>query len=192
MHEQRRFLHVLEGGCDVLAEPLGATDSEAAASGHERNGRKAQLGRYSLIGAARPGAQGEDAPKVRGRASRGVRLARHVLIIEDDADVRSAIADALAGEGHSVAEAGDGIEGLERARDHRPDVILLDLMMPGMDGWAFREAQRRDGELAGVPVVIISACLPEDLLALDAAARLDKPFDLENLLALLDRLAAPS
>src|SRR6476646_6367807 len=78
-----------------------------------------------------------------------------ILIVDDDKDVRSALAELLEGEGYAVAGAHNGHEALQlmRAGLH-PAVILLDLMMPVMDGWDFRSEQQRDPAFAGVPVVI--------------------------------------
>ena len=122
-----------------------------------------------------------------------VEAPRRVLIVEDDPDIRAAMTDVLSAEGHLVTEAGDGVEGLERAHEQKPDLILLDLMMPRMDGWGFRAAQRADSALAGVPVVIVSACIQERSgEALDAAAYLQKPFDLDELLQVIARVPAPT
>jgi two-component system response regulator MprA len=119
-----------------------------------------------------------------------VAASRNVLIIEDDPDIRAAIADALALEGHAVAEAADGLEGLEQAHEHRPDLILLDLMMPRMDGWAFRDAQQADAGLADVPVVIVSACMADEVHSLGAAGHLHKPFNMNELLEVVGRFAS--
>jgi CheY-like chemotaxis protein len=116
--------------------------------------------------------------------------ARCILIIEDDADVRSAIAEVLTSEGHLVAEAEDGLHGLRTARDQRPDLILLDLMMPIMDGWAFRAAQQADPTLADIPVVVVSAMLQDQVHAIGAVAHLHKPFNLVDLLEVVDRHTA--
>jgi len=115
---------------------------------------------------------------------------RRVLIIDDDPEIRAIIAEALSSEGHSVAEAGDGLDGLRSAREHHPDLILLDLMMPRMDGWAFRRAQVTDAQLATIPVVIISAAPPEQVHALDVAAHFHKPFGLDDLFDVIERLTA--
>jgi CheY-like chemotaxis protein len=81
-----------------------------------------------------------------------------VLLVEDDLDVREAMADLLAGEGLRVVVAGDGREGLDLLRAGlRPSVIVLDLTMPRMDGWDFREAQMADRDLKDIPVVVVSA-----------------------------------
>lgn len=82
-----------------------------------------------------------------------------ILIVDDDNDVRSALTELLEEEGFSVECAPNGQEALARLRrgNVRPAVILLDLMMPGMDGWDFRSEQMRDPKLAAVPVVVVSA-----------------------------------
>jgi CheY-like chemotaxis protein len=82
-----------------------------------------------------------------------------ILIVDDDNDVRSALSELLEEEGFSVEAAPNGREALAllRGGNVHPAVILLDLMMPGMDGWDFRSEQMRDPTLAGVPVVIVSA-----------------------------------
>ena len=114
---------------------------------------------------------------------------RRILVVDDDADIRDAIGEILSAEGFEVCQAADGLEGLRRAHDERPDVILLDLSMPGMDGFAFRAAQRTDPALAAIPVVVISASEPEQAHGIGAAAYLHKPFDLRVLLAAVDRCA---
>jgi CheY-like chemotaxis protein len=90
-------------------------------------------------------------------------------------------------EGHVVATARDGLEALQIARQRPPDLILLDLMMPRMTGWEFRAAQRVDPVLSSIPVIVMSACLRELVAELDATAYLPKPFDLDKLLALVER-----
>jgi CheY-like chemotaxis protein len=104
------------------------------------------------------------------------------LIVDDDAGSRKALAEVLSDEGYSVATACDGAEGMNYLREgHRPRVILLDLMMPGIDGWDFRAEQKRDPELAGIPVIAISAAGK----LLDADHSLRKPIRIEGLLKLL-------
>jgi DNA-binding NtrC family response regulator len=83
---------------------------------------------------------------------------RSILVIDDDDDVREALATFLQMKGFDVQEAANGREGLMHLSD--PDkicLILLDLFMPEMNGWAFREEQTRDGRIAGIPVVVMSA-----------------------------------
>jgi CheY-like chemotaxis protein len=118
----------------------------------------------------------------------GSRKAPSVLVVEDDFDVRDALTQVLEMEGFRVVGAADGNEAMERARTGPlPSVILLDLMMPVMDGWQFRTEQLRDPALAAIPVILISAdgTVREKAAALSAAAFLRKPIDVEQLLALV-------
>src|SRR6266404_3592142 len=97
-----------------------------------------------------------------------------VLLVEDDVDSRDALTANLEGFGLVVCEAIDGQEALEQlAAGYRPCAILLDLMMPRMDGWKFRDTQRRDPELCRLPVALMSACTDlrahQRRLATDAA-----------------------
>jgi len=84
---------------------------------------------------------------------------RHILIVEDDPDVRGAVAAILEAAGYHVLEAEHGREALHHLRAGAADVclILLDLFMPEMNGWAFRDEQLRDPQLAQIPVLVLSA-----------------------------------
>lgn len=115
-----------------------------------------------------------------------------VLLVEDDPDIRAIVADVLSAEGYVVFEARDGLEGLQLARERHTDVILLDLMMPRMDGWAFREAQQADEDIAAIPVVVVSAVTAERVHALCATAHLHKPFDMDDLLGVVGRCLSPA
>jgi CheY-like chemotaxis protein len=110
-----------------------------------------------------------------------------VLVVDDESDIREAVSEVLEDEGFIVHGAGDGAEGLRKARAHHPDVVLLDLMMPGMNGWEFRAAQRSDPELSEIPVIILSAL--GRVAGMDAAGFIQKPFDLEDLLSAVRRHA---
>jgi CheY-like chemotaxis protein len=110
-----------------------------------------------------------------------------VLVIEDDLDIREVMRMVLEASGYQVFEAGDGAEALVVARAHHPGVILLDLMMPGMDGFQFREMQLQDPEIAAIPVVIVSGggAVPQKAAELGAAGYLVKPTDVQSLLAVM-------
>jgi two-component system, chemotaxis family, chemotaxis protein CheY len=112
-------------------------------------------------------------------------LAR-VLVIEDELVLGQIMTDLLTDEGHEPRLARNGREGLHSLRTWKPDVILLDLMMPVMDGWAFRAAQRRlSPDLAGVPVIVLSGAreLRTTAEMLGAAVTIAKPFDLDAVAA---------
>jgi CheY-like chemotaxis protein len=114
----------------------------------------------------------------------------HVLIVEDNPDLREGLGDLLEAEGYAVAGAANGQEALARLQSEPPPcLILLDLMMPVMNGWEFRAAQRRDPALAEIPVVLISALEGLERLAgnLAAAGYLRKPLDLGTLLEIVAR-----
>ena len=103
-----------------------------------------------------------------------------ILVIDDDSDIREVVGEALQFAGYEVTTARDGREGLIQARSFRPTLILLDLMMPGMSGWAFRAAQLRDAALAAIPVVVVTALGTDPDIQVEAV--LAKPFRLEDLL----------
>jgi CheY-like chemotaxis protein len=114
---------------------------------------------------------------------------RRVLIVEDNEVTRDVIALILESNGYEVSTADNGRAALERLRGgDRPGLILLDLMMPVMDGWQFREEQRRDRSLADIPVVVCTAAgeaVQKD--ALGAAELLSKPVEADDLLAAVGR-----
>ena len=108
-----------------------------------------------------------------------------VLVVEDDPDLLRALADLLASDGYSVLAARHGLEALGYLRGGaRPSVILLDLMMPIMNGWQFRYEQRQDSELASIPVIVVSAAGDSQQHAewLEANRYIRKPIDLDVLL----------
>ena len=112
-----------------------------------------------------------------------------VLIVDDDAGVRRLAAIILRSEGHAVLEAQDGVQGLAMTREQSPDVILLDLMMPRLDGRGmFRGLETL---AARPPVVILSAFQSEEAQReLGAEASIHKPFDPEELVQTVERVAA--
>jgi CheY-like chemotaxis protein len=109
-----------------------------------------------------------------------------VLIVEDDEDLREMMAQLLTLEGFQAAAVANGREALEYLHDgEKPHVILLDLMMPVMDGWEFRRQQQADPTLAPVPVIVLSALDQARASSLEANAFLKKPLDFDRLLALV-------
>jgi CheY-like chemotaxis protein len=112
-----------------------------------------------------------------------------VLVVEDDADVRQALLDLLATEGFSARGAGDGREALRFLGDAQrlPDVIILDLLMPGMDGAQFRERQMKDPRLAKIPVLVLTGDgdYVEKMPSIRAGAYIKKPIRAEPLIRLI-------
>lgn len=108
---------------------------------------------------------------------------RRILIVEDDRAIRQMMKDVLEVEGYEVLVAGDGSEGLEQLRtaSKQPCVVLLDLMMPGTNGWTFLDHQRSDPKLSGIPVIICSA-YAESAKSVKPHALIEKPVRLEVLL----------
>ena len=114
---------------------------------------------------------------------------KYVLIVEDDTDAREALAAFLESEGYRVIEAAHGEEALRHLRDRPVSAILLDLMMPGMNGWAFRAEQLKDAQLAAIPVAILSAdaTAAPRAAALRVADYMTKPVDFDRLLQFVRR-----
>lgn len=117
-------------------------------------------------------------------------MKREILLVEDDNDIRETLGEVLEEEGYHVTMASNGIEALERLEHTAPNLILLDLMMPGMDGWRFRSEQLRRGASAKVPLLVLSADGQGQGAAqnLAAAGCLRKPVDLDVLLAAVHEL----
>lgn len=113
-----------------------------------------------------------------------------VLVVEDDPELLLSLSEVIESEGYCVACARHGLEALGRLRGGiRPSVILLDLMMPIMNGWQFRYEQRQDSDLAKIPVVVVSAKSDSQQHAawLEADGYISKPIDLDVLFDMLAR-----
>ena len=80
-----------------------------------------------------------------------------VLVIDDEAPIRLLCRVNLEAEGIQVLEAADGTTGLDLARDEQPDVVLLDVMMPGLDGWRVAEELLEDDRTRGIPIIFLTA-----------------------------------
>jgi CheY-like chemotaxis protein len=117
--------------------------------------------------------------------------AEGVLVVEDDADILRAIVQVLQDEGHTVRTAVNGrvaLDALRAGGAPRPRLIILDLMMPVMDGWTFRAEQLADPTLADIPVIILTADgnATDKANNLGGAGALRKPVDLVTLLAAVE------
>jgi signal transduction histidine kinase len=115
-------------------------------------------------------------------------ISKSILVVEDDVDIRESLLGLLREEGYQATACANGLEALEHLRvGHRADAILLDLMMPVMDGWQFRVQQKQDPRLAVIPVVVISADTTAKAAAIDADAYLRKPVEYATLIASIER-----
>lgn len=115
-----------------------------------------------------------------------------VFIVEDDADTREMLGRFLELEGYRVETAANGRQALERLDIGGPVcVILLDLMMPVMDGWQFRREQVRHSRHSKIPVIVVSAAGRDRIAQIDANDYLTKPVDLDRLLACVTQYCRP-
>jgi two-component system, chemotaxis family, chemotaxis protein CheY len=126
-----------------------------------------------------------------GGSTNGNGIVRSILVVDDDPGIVGFLELALADEGYAVRAAANGKEALDRMDEQPPDLVLLDMNMPVMDGWEFCDTLRaRDSTLTSIPIVVMTA-------ARDAASRsrevkaqgyLGKPFDLDHLFKTIDSL----
>jgi CheY-like chemotaxis protein len=114
-----------------------------------------------------------------------------VLVVEDDSDIRETVAELLVEEGYGVHTANSGLEALDHlsAAGSLPDVVLLDLMMPVMDGWTFYDQLQKEPRWAALPIVVISADanVHEKAARLRPVACLRKPVGIDELLTVVGR-----
>ena len=121
---------------------------------------------------------------------------RTVLVVEDDAPLRRMVSIFLRAAGYHVRPAEDGPSGLALARDERPDLVLLDLMLPGLDGWEVLRRIKGDARTAAIPVLVLTASvdppLTEHALRLGATRFLAKPIDSRVLVEHVDAAVGQS
>ncbi|MGC4119702.1 MAG: response regulator [Myxococcales bacterium] len=118
----------------------------------------------------------------------------YILVVDDDPDIRETMLFVLEDAGYEVVTAANGAEALECLRKNAARLILLDLMMPVMDGWQFRAAQRNDPLIGEIPVVVLTGMgrAAREATALKATACLEKPVDLEVLLSVAQQYCGAS
>ena len=117
---------------------------------------------------------------------------KRVLVIDDDLPLRGMLAAALRQHGFQVLLAGDGAEGQRALTIHKPDLVLLDLAMPNVNGWDFLQRLRETGHLGTTPIIVVSAHLridPQAVLQMGVSAILPKPFNLPDLINLIEHLS---
>ena len=114
---------------------------------------------------------------------------KRILIVDDDIAIRRTLSELLEEEGYSVASVENGLEALAYLRDDPSSIalVLLDLMMPVMDGFQFRAEQKRDPALAATPIVVMTARGATERAGIDAEAILSMPFDLPKLMDTIER-----
>ena len=140
---------------------------------------------------AKPMNQVQPQPSTRSKHTADVNKKR-VLIIDDDLPLRGMLAAALRRHGFQVLLAGDGAEGQRALTIHHPDVVLLDLAMPNVNGWDFLQRLRETGHLGKTPIIVVSAHLrvdPQAVLQMGVSAILPKPFNLPELIDLIEHLS---
>lgn len=116
-----------------------------------------------------------------------------VMVVDDEKDPRESVCEWLAAKGYAVVPARDGADALRQLREsdgHKPDVILLDLMMPVMNGWQFRREQQQDPNLSAIPVLVLSAGnhVAEAAASIGAVGYLRKPVSLDDLFSAVERV----
>jgi len=118
---------------------------------------------------------------------------RQILLVDDDVDSTEALAELLSREGYAVACAENGREALDYlAHSKPPCLIILDLMMPVMSGWEFRQRQTSDPKLKSLPVVVVSASSSGPIKGLKANAVLQKPVDFRRLMHVVRENCLPA
>jgi CheY-like chemotaxis protein len=113
-----------------------------------------------------------------------------VLVVEDDADIRDAMVGILEAKGYTVSAASHGAEALAQLQaGSAPCIILLDMMMPVMDGWTFCQETEKDPSLAAIPIVVMSAVARQDPrnAGVRAVEHLSKPINVGKLLSAVER-----
>jgi DNA-binding response OmpR family regulator len=132
-------------------------------------------------------------PQPPGREKRIAEVGKkRVLVIDDDLPIRGMLAAALRQHGYQVLLAGDGAEGQRALTIHKPDIVLLDLAMPDVNGWDFLQRLQETGHLGKVPIIVVSAHLrvePQAILRMGVDAILPKPFNLPELIDLIEHLS---
>jgi CheY-like chemotaxis protein len=118
---------------------------------------------------------------------------QHILVVDDDPAIRDVVADILEISDYPVQTAVNGAEALEKIREDKPAAVLLDLMMPVMDGWEFLRVCRKEMKCVHLPIVVMSAARDASDVAdeLGAQAFLPKPFELDTILSVVGQVVPP-
>jgi len=122
------------------------------------------------------------------RARGPSRIGPHILVVEDDADLGEVLFEELSATGYEVDVATDGLQGLSMMRATLPDLVLVDLCLPRMDGWQLRIEQRKDPRLARIPMIAMSASGSSAARAVDADLFIAKPFEIRTIVDAIDNI----
>ena len=170
----RQFCQMLGGAITAASEPGRGSTFEVR------------------LPAEAPSSQAEPASEtsIDGPVAGVADIATKILVVDDDAAARDLISRYLTREGLTVVTATNGQDALRLAREHRPDVITLDIVMPGMDGWQVLRELKTDASLAEIPVILVTMLDDQNLgYALGASEYMTKPVDWERLGAVVRRFA---
>ena len=119
-------------------------------------------------------------------------MTKSVLVVDDDPEIVTMLSTRLGKRGYKVTTASDGVRALEMAKEDKPDVVLLDVMMPGKSGWEVARALKQDPETQNVKIVMVSAIgeKTNEITApiYGADAHVDKPFEFEHLEKVISKL----
>jgi DNA-binding response OmpR family regulator len=119
-----------------------------------------------------------------------------ILVVDDDPEIVTMLSTRLGKRGYKIWTAGNGTTGLELAKRERPDVVLLDVMMPGKSGWEVARELKQDTDMRDVKIVMVTAIgdMVNEITAplYGADAHVDKPFEFEKLERIIKALLAPS
>lgn len=119
-------------------------------------------------------------------------MGKRILIVDDEPNIVTVVAARLKGNGYEVIQAPDGLAGLELAKKEKPDLIILDLMLPKLDGYKVCNLLKKDSRYAGIPIILFTAKAQEEDKRMGEEAGADayvmKPYDPKVLLAQIQEL----
>jgi two-component system alkaline phosphatase synthesis response regulator PhoP len=124
-------------------------------------------------------------------------MAKKILLVDDDADFRAATKTVVEAGGYEVDTAENAEEGLEKAKTGKPDLIVLDVMMPGMDGWEACESLKNSAETKDIPIIMLTAVAAnvressyshQSGMQTEADDYIPKPVEIPELIARIERL----
>lgn len=127
---------------------------------------------------------------LRSSGREAFRMSQKVLVVDDEADVRTFISAVLKKHGYEPITAVNGAEGLQKAREEKPALVILDLQMPHQTGTDFYRNFQKGKELSGTPVIVVSGLPGRQLAVKKAAAVFDKPIDPDEFIAAVEKALA--